>query len=107
MRRSIYNIVFIALAFSAVISCASDDRIWMVYEETQCADAWVSVDDNSTENKVLIYLDGKGILVYQIEIVNYSQGPFCLACTCPSGNNIRVLIDPNDREVLLEEGFSE
>ena len=95
------------LLWITATGCNQDEMVWMVYEETQCSDPWILIEENTTEEKVVTYLNEKGVKIYKIEIVNYSQGPFCLACPCPSGDNIRVNVDISSKDVLLDLGFTE
>ena len=77
----------------------------MVYEETQCADAWDGIDGD-TKKQVEKYLKDKGIKLYKIEITEDRLGEIaCSACTCPSGRTIRVSANSSDREVLIGLGF--
>lgn len=99
-------LALVTLLFYAT-ACDNSDQVWMVYEETQCADAWDTIDLDSTTGQVREYLDRKGVRVIDLRIVTYSIGPFCSACTCPSGKNIRVLVRNSNKEVMVGLGFTE
>ena len=89
------------------LNACSGEGIWMVYQETGCSDPWRNLDEESTEDKVIQYLKEQGVKVREIEIVNYSSGPFCYACSCPTGNNIRVRVAKSDKDKLIELEFTD
>jgi hypothetical protein len=95
---------FIFLFFILIISCEKnyDNLTWASYNETQCANPW----QGNSKYDVLYYLKGKGIEIFDINIVTYSTGPFCLACTCSSGRIIYVLINENDAEAIKKLEFN-
>jgi len=102
------KIVFTAvLLVTLVLSCEKkeSETSWLYIEETHCSNAWDDLDYDSTKNKVTKYLENNGITIYDFDAEVYSNGPFCEACFCPSGRNIRVLI-PDDNIVTLKRlGF--
>ena len=91
-----------------VYSCEKDnkEKIWAYYQETQCSNPWDNISSESTESKVEEYLKQNGIALFEISIIRYSYGPFCTACTCPSGRGIQVLILESDVDTIKNLGFS-
>ena len=103
--KDILKTFLLTIALLGSLACEPEDRIWMVYEETQCSDPW-GFNSNDTGSKVKDYLKERGIKVFDVEVVRYSIGPFCAACSCPSGRNIRVEVRDSDREALIGLGFN-
>ena len=73
------------------------------YKPTQCAEVYDNLFDNgelSREQRFLKYLKEKGIT----EIIDFKNKPdngvYCLACTCPSGDNFSFKVSANDYKKL-------
>ncbi len=98
---------WIAILSVVLLSACAEENLRMIFTESQCSDPWIYVEANTTEEKVVEYLGEMGIKVYKIEMEQYSDGPFCLACSCPSGNYIYIVVDKKDQEALEELGFRE
>ena len=103
-RRSILLVGILTILF---FSCEKkgSDLIWVYISETQCANEWDRFGLNSTEDNLVEYLKSHDIPIFDFNIEVYSAGPFCNACTCPSGRNIQVLIDADDSSKIEKLGF--
>ena len=99
----------VLLLMTLVLSCEKNDpdTSWLYIEETHCSNAWDESDGSSTRDKVTDYLKSNGIKMYDFEAEVYSTGPFCEACICPTGRNIRVLIPDEDINSMKSLGFKE
>lgn len=102
------KIILTLLVLSSLVSCErnSGDKLWASLNETQCSNAWDNIDAADTETRVNSYLENNGIEIFDIKIETYSYGPFCEACSCPSGRRIKVLIQESDLEAIQKLGFS-
>lgn len=78
----------------------SSDRVWMSIAPIQCGgNAW------QMEHKSLRdYLADRGTEVLDLKSHTFADA-VCLACSCPTGERIDVLIDEEDVDILLAEGF--
>ncbi len=101
-------IIFILILPAFMLSCERDysDRTWVFCNETQCSNPWDNISSDSTESGVEEYLKNNGICLFDIKTERYSYGPFCTACSCPSGRTIKVLIMDSDLNTIKELGFS-
>lgn len=105
-----FNLTFFAICLLAFVSsCEKNDteRTWVSIEETQCANPWDDLGLGSTEDNVTGYLKNNGIRIYGFNIEVYSDGPFCMACTCASGRIIQVLVGNSEIGNIKELGFQE
>ncbi|MCY1722999.1 hypothetical protein OU798_21810 [Prolixibacteraceae bacterium Z1-6] len=101
--------VVILLLLLFIFSCSEDKNgIELAIAETGCMNAW---DDYYSENNdyrdaVEKYLESNGISVYRVYAERYSNGPFCLACTCPTGRLIFIRIHEEDQIKAEQLGFT-
>jgi hypothetical protein len=105
-----YNTLIILLLTSFLVfsSCEKyfGEKTWTYRIETGCGtNPWSYTNSDNTETVVIDFLEGKNIKVYDFKIEIYSEGPFCLACTCPTGRKIWVLISDSDLKTINEFGF--
>ncbi len=101
---------WIALIIFVSACKKTEEKGWYQYDGTQCADVWDDeVVSGSTEQlAVQEYLIGVGIEINQVDI---RQAPrqfvTCEACTCTSGDVIRVKLrnKKEDAEAIIALGF--
>ncbi len=108
MKRLIF-IIILPPIFLSLISC-SDSKEWveMAISETGCMNPW---DDYHTEKKdeteaVKAYLKDQDIFTKKVSFEQYSDGPFCMSCACPTGFMVVIQIHETDVEKALEIGFN-
>ena len=101
--------IIVIFLFAFMSSCQKDDteRSWVYIVPTQCANAWDNLGLESTEDNLTEYLRSNDIQIYDFKVEVYSFGPFCTACTCPSGIIIQVLIENSDINSIKKLGFEE
>ncbi len=79
---------------------ASDRQIWMSIAPIQCGgNAW-EIEDKTIE----AYLADLGADVIDLKTSTFAEA-VCLACSCPNGQRVDILIDKDDVSILLTEGF--
>ena len=78
----------------------SDQEVWMSIAPIQCGgNAW-EIEEQTIED----YLEDRGADVLNIETSTFTEA-VCLACSCPNGQRIDILINEDDVSILLVEGF--
>ena len=78
----------------------SFDRAWMSIAPIQCGgNAWQK-EDKSIED----YLADRGAQVLDLRSHTFAD-VVCHACSCPTGERVDVLVDEEDVDILLAEGF--
>ena len=76
------------------------------YAQTGCSDAWTTgLTDETTIINVKNFLEERNIPVDEIWIEKFSDGPFCLACNCPTGKKIFVIVPEENKDELVALGF--
>jgi hypothetical protein len=84
-------------------------EVVMVYQMTQCADAWQS-DANYFNNKeatLKTYLEKQGIKVLSLTVVqDCSQGAVCAACTCAGCDKATVKVNDTDVPAMEKLKFT-
>ncbi len=101
------SILLVGILTILFFSCEKKDSdlMWVYISETQCANEWDKFGLNSTEENLVEYLKSNDIPIFDFNIEVYSAGPFCNACTCPSGRYIQVLINADDFSKIEKLGF--
>ena len=78
----------------------SDERVWMSIAPIQCGgNAWETEDQSIRD-----YLADRGAEVFDLKTSSWA-GAVCAACSCPTGERVDVLVDSDDVDILLAEGF--
>ncbi len=101
-------LIFVALISLALYSCQDDTDTWYSYNETQCADPWMTGlgnDEAEVRDSVEAYLGNLGVTVAEVEINNNGVAAVCLACVCESGRIIRVRSNEDAEDTMTDEGF--
>jgi len=102
-------LIILLITFSLLtLSCEEyfGEKIWAYYNETGCnTNPWGHADRDKTEPTVVRFLEEKNIPVFDIRIELYSTGPMCMACICPTGRRIHVLIMESDIKEIKNLGF--
>jgi len=99
----------LVLAFSMMHCSKSEEKVTLIYNQTQCADPWETSSGNTDEeiiDSIESYFDIKYGL--DIEVLNISDSnnvAACFACTCPSGRVITACVDEQFSDELETEGF--
>ena len=109
MKYKTFGILLFA-SFLLLPSCEKyfGEKTWVYRMETGCGtNPWGYTTLDNTETIVTDFLEEKKIQVYDFKIEIYSDGPFCTACTCPTGRHIWVLVSDSDLKTLYEFGFIE
>lgn len=89
-----------------VFSCEKRNVRWATYMETQCADPWGNASSRTeTSQLVKKYFADKGAIIISVEFAT-ADVLVCEACGCYSGREIRVSIDKDEVDVLINHGFS-
>ena len=90
-------------------SCENGETnyVWILANETQCANPWDSFAADSVEEKVTIFLRSEGIEVYEINIEDQRSDSMaiCAACFCVTGRIIHALIEEDDFSQAESFGF--
>ena len=93
----------------STISCERyfGERTWACYNELGCDswNPWGSIENGNTESTVIDFLEDNNVHVFDIKIEVYSNGPFCMACSCPTGRAIKVLVLESDIKKIKDLGF--
>ena len=75
-------------------------RVWMSIAPVQCGgNAW-QMEEKSLED----YLKDRGAEIFDQRSRTFAEA-VCLACSCPTGERIDVLINEDHVDILLAEGF--
>lgn len=82
------------------------EKTWVSIGANQCANAWDNLGLGSTKSNITEYLKRNDIPIYDFKTEVWSYGPFCSACTCPSGIALYILIQNCDIESLEKLGLS-
>ena len=102
------GLMILIMPFFGLLSSCEDllgGKTWAYFNETGCHNPWGHVEHGTTEAAVVLFLDEKDIPVYEIRTEVYSEGPFCMACTCPTGRRIHVRIRESDMKKIQKLGF--
>jgi hypothetical protein len=100
--------LFLLFALVLMVSCGKNESVTMLYEETQCSDAWRvnQTASNTVEEAIIAYFEANhNITIAAVSIKTVNEGVFCAACNCPTGREIEVSIDEENVSILESEGF--
>jgi hypothetical protein len=106
IRFSLYMIATVALL--SLNSCARQfNSIWVLYNETGCADPWHAAfeDDDEKFKAVKDYLKDEDIRAYKVEAGTSIDPAICQACFCETGKVLRAKIHEDDRSAAVEAGW--
>ena len=98
--------LFLLLFSSALLtqSCNKEEKEWVVWFETYCADPWFGNPNQSAA--INAYLENEGIEVFNVLKNNNLYLPqSCSECDCRNGNVFRVRILSEDVEAAKALGF--
>lgn len=113
--------VWLLLALFGWTACSSSDDVSpsdlleVRYGMTQCADPWLEllntnapIDDTNRAQAIREYLRQNGI--EQVENIRFEKDPkvgesVCMACNCPSGQQVRLSIRAADWSKAEKLGF--
>lgn len=102
--------LFLVLVVSTLLSgCSKSYRFrWVSYDETYCADRWdKNINNERLKDNVTVYMDNKGVKIYEIEIITDRPADACTQCTCKSGRRIKIKVNRGDVKSAKSEGFYE
>ncbi len=101
------SILFFCLLTLGFTSCEKrrfDEEI--LYEQTLCSDAWgYGGTDSQTTDKMIEYLEGKGVKIKDARITAERSAFVCEACTCKSGRVFYGRVRENDLAAAQKLGF--
>lgn len=104
--KFIYRTLILVTLLFTLTNCEKRNIRYATYLETQCADAWGNASTrNETIQLVKNYFAEKGAIIINIEF-NSANVMVCEACGCYSGREIKVSIDKNEVEILVNHGFT-
>ena len=94
-----FSIISIILSISFFQCDKFSPSTWLYYNQTSCSDKWglyTNFDDlkQKVEN-------------YDVEVLSNGPEQNCLACTCTTGNIIKLKVMTGDVAELKTEGFYE
>ena len=102
-NRATALLLFGVLGSGYLVGCDSEEASseqWMSIAPVQCGgNAW-EVEEKTLE----AYLEDQGVEVLDKRTTVFADA-VCLACSCPTGERIDVLVSVNDVPTLLAEGF--
>ncbi|AKQ46949.1 hypothetical protein TH63_16990 [Rufibacter radiotolerans] len=78
---------------------------WLTYQQTQCADPWEPCTSQDAKACAGEYIKQQGFTVLKISVTRENDGASCLACTCLSGQVVKVKVSETDVSKLLAVGF--
>ena len=108
------KLLFISMlgVFAVFSSCEEDEivesQIDFLFQETYCANPWdMIVSPEWTREELISYYltDMLDVEFSDLLITDDGVPELCLACSCLSGDNIRISADDEFSEILLENGF--
>ena len=108
------KLLFISMLgiFAIFSSCDDTDvvesQVDFLFKETYCANPWDSLISPEWTREQLIdsYLTVQLNVEYSDLLITDDGVPeVCLACSCLTGDNIRISADDEFLEILLENGF--
>lgn len=104
MKRIIFILSVLLLAVAA---CDDEKGIEMDIVETGCMNGWDDFYEGTGDYKhaVTAYLEDNNIAIYSVSRINYSSGPYCMACFCSTGNLIVIRINEKDVDKAEQLGF--
>lgn len=107
--RSLRTIFLLVVVSTLFFGCSKSYRFrWVSYDETNCADRWErNMNNERLKDNVITYLEGKGVKVYEIEIMSDRTADACTECTCKSGRRIKIKVNRGDLKSAKSEGFYE
>ena len=96
--------------FALFSSCDDevDSQIDFLFKETYCANPWDSIvsPEWTSEQLISYYLtDQLEVVFSDMSIIDDGLIEDCNACTCLTGDNIRISSEDEFSETLLENGF--
>jgi len=94
--------------FASFSSCEDSEQVDFLFKETQCANPWDSiVSPEWTREQVISYYltDQLEVVFSDLSITDDGVPEACLACSCLTGDNIRISANDEFSEILLENGF--
>lgn len=103
------SIIFVILSVSFFQCDKFSGTKWLYYNQTSCSDKWgVYSNFDDLKQKVEDYIQAKkNIKVYDVEVLSNGPQQNCLACTCTTGNIIKLKAMNSDVVELKTEGFYE
>ncbi|PBQ34442.1 hypothetical protein CNR22_22565 [Sphingobacteriaceae bacterium] len=106
---SLRSIFFLLVVSTVFFGCTKSYRFkWVNYDETYCADRWEkNMNNERLKDNVIAYMDGKGVKIYEIEIITDRTPDSCTECTCKSGRRIKCKVNRGDIKRAKGEGFYE
>ena len=108
MRKLLFFSIIILFALFSSCDDAVESRIDFLFKETYCANPWASIVHPEWTREQLIgyYLtDQLEVVFSDLSITDDGVPELCNACSCLTGDNVRISAVDEFSEVLLENGF--
>ncbi len=109
-RIVLIPIILLTLACNRNMNAGKQKTVQYMYGQTQCNDAWQSVEGSGdTKDNLRRFLESKGLQVQEIVLKDAPAGMmYCEACNCPTGRMFMVSSLDADRkeDQWLALGFS-
>lgn len=105
------NILLIAIVL-LILGCSKENRFTKEVTSPvfQCCNVWEDFNtiENDAETAISEFMDSQNIPYRDLEINNIGLIALCTTCCkCPSDEEVRMTVRPEDLEVLSELGFEE
>lgn len=105
MKYFLITFLILVLTFT-FSSCEKRNIRTATYLETQCSDPWGQASSrNETTQLVKNYFADKGAVIIDVTF-STADVLICEACGCYSGREIKVTIDKEEVDILLNHGFA-
>ena len=93
-----FSIISIILSISFFQCDKFSSSTWLYYNQTSCSDKWgLYTNFDDLKQKVENYIQTKkSIKVYDVEVLSNGPEQNCLACTCTTGNIIKLKVMTGD-----------
>ena len=87
----------------------SQNKVWVSINPVQCkGNPWEKnfPQENNDEDTIKKYYQSLKFTIYDIKITPSSPGTIvCMACSCPRGDTIKVMVSQADADKLISQGF--
>jgi len=115
-----FKFLIILPLFLLLNFCDEDGRIWMSIDPVQCLgneweqdwlehtgnnyEVWTDLSEAEQLEIFKVFYEGQGVIIHELD-VTYPYEDVCLACSCPRGDRIHILVDAGNLEQMLDWGF--
>jgi hypothetical protein len=110
--RTTIAIVCLLLLFTGCVT-EEGGNAWVKRDPVQCRgnawELWEHAEEYSAEEELLeaYYLSEHGVEILEVQGVSWGDVPVCLACNCPRGDTLYVLVSREDSVAMLDLGWGD